>query len=100
MWAETTGAIVASLGVLSGLFLWISKKPKDSVPSQPPEVTLGDGCSLNEEDEFDVIIVGAGISGISAAHALQEKCPNKVSVDFSSAPAPASSLLSLRGAQA
>jgi len=26
---------------------------------------------------FDVLIVGAGISGIGAAHHLQERCPNK-----------------------
>ncbi len=28
-------------------------------------------------DHFDVLIVGAGLSGIGAAHHLQDRCPNK-----------------------
>ncbi len=30
-----------------------------------------------EQTNFDVIVVGAGISGIGAGHHLQEQCPNK-----------------------
>ena len=30
-----------------------------------------------EQSNFDVIVVGAGISGIGAGHHLQEQCPNK-----------------------
>ena len=30
-----------------------------------------------EQLNFDVIVVGAGISGIGAGHHLQEQCPNK-----------------------
>src|SRR5262249_11930647 len=31
-------------------------------------------------EHFDVLIVGAGLSGIGAAHHLREKCPNKTFV--------------------
>jgi monooxygenase len=31
----------------------------------------------SEETLFDVLIVGAGLSGIGAAHHLQQRCPNK-----------------------
>ena len=30
-----------------------------------------------EQSNFDVIVVGAGISGIGAGYHLQEQCPNK-----------------------
>ena len=29
------------------------------------------------EEHFDVLIVGAGLSGIGAAHHLQQRCPGK-----------------------
>lgn len=35
---------------------------------------------MSEVEYFDVLIVGAGISGIGAAHHLQEQCPDKTFV--------------------
>ena len=29
------------------------------------------------QEHYDVVVVGAGISGISAGYHLQEKCPNR-----------------------
>jgi cation diffusion facilitator CzcD-associated flavoprotein CzcO len=31
----------------------------------------------NSTKHFDVLIIGAGISGISAAYFVQDRCPNK-----------------------
>ena len=39
--------------------------------------TVTDLHSGSAAEHFDVLIVGAGISGIGAAHHLQEKCPDK-----------------------
>ena len=46
----------------------------------PPETlttTPGPGAAPGEPERVDVLIVGAGISGIGAAHHLQERCPGK-----------------------
>ena len=32
---------------------------------------------MNETEHFDVLVVGAGISGIGAAYHLQKHCPGK-----------------------
>jgi cation diffusion facilitator CzcD-associated flavoprotein CzcO len=37
----------------------------------------GNGSDPTEPERVDVLIVGAGISGIGAAHHLQERCPGK-----------------------
>jgi monooxygenase len=39
--------------------------------------TPGNGSDPTEPERVDVLIVGAGISGIGAAHHLQERCPGK-----------------------
>ncbi len=46
----------------------------------PPETltkTPGRGPDPSEPERVDVLIIGAGISGIGAAHHLQERCPGK-----------------------
>ncbi|HVX33867.1 MAG TPA: NAD(P)/FAD-dependent oxidoreductase [Solirubrobacterales bacterium] len=39
--------------------------------------TPGNGSAPSEPERLDVLIVGAGISGIGMAHHLQERCPGK-----------------------
>ena len=34
-------------------------------------------ATTQEQTDFDVLIVGAGISGIGEAYHLQQQCPNK-----------------------
>jgi len=41
------------------------------------EIELRESVELSDKAEYDVVIVGAGLSGISAAHALETTCPNK-----------------------
>ena len=46
----------------------------------PPETltqTPGAGADPAEPERLDVLIIGAGLSGIGAAHHLQERCPGK-----------------------
>jgi monooxygenase len=46
----------------------------------PPETltqTPGQGAGPGEPEQVDVLIIGAGLSGIGAAHHLGERCPGK-----------------------
>jgi len=46
----------------------------------PPETltqTPGGGADPAEPERLDVLIIGAGLSGIGSAHYLQERCPGK-----------------------
>ncbi|MBS1679438.1 MAG: NAD(P)/FAD-dependent oxidoreductase [Actinobacteria bacterium] len=45
--------------------------------SETLTTTPGNGSDPAEPERVDVLIVGAGISGIGAAHHLQERCPGK-----------------------
>jgi cation diffusion facilitator CzcD-associated flavoprotein CzcO len=47
------------------------------VNSETLTKTPGPGPDPAEPERIDVLIVGAGISGIGAAHHLQERCPGK-----------------------
>ncbi|HCX67744.1 MAG TPA: FAD-containing monooxygenase EthA, partial [Rhodobiaceae bacterium] len=42
--------------------------------------TLTKPAAGQKTEHFDVLIVGAGISGIGAAYHLQEQCPDKTFV--------------------
>lgn len=42
-----------------------------------PSISNNDVTPPNESGHFDVLIVGAGISGIGAAYELKHQCPNK-----------------------
>jgi hypothetical protein len=72
------------VGGLSGfavLFLALSKKPAPRVPQE--EVQLSAPTQVENGAFYDIVIVGAGISGISAAYEFLKRCPNKVSQKFS-----------------
>ncbi|MCW2978913.1 MAG: NAD(P)/FAD-dependent oxidoreductase [Solirubrobacterales bacterium] len=46
----------------------------------PPETltqTPGGGADPAEPERLDVLVIGAGLSGIGSAHYLQERCPGK-----------------------
>jgi cation diffusion facilitator CzcD-associated flavoprotein CzcO len=47
------------------------------VPPETLTTSPGAGAEPGEPERVDVLIVGAGISGIGAAHHLQERCPGK-----------------------
>ena len=42
--------------------------------------TLDDAAATGGTEHFDVLIVGAGISGVGAAYHLQEQCPERTFV--------------------
>jgi cation diffusion facilitator CzcD-associated flavoprotein CzcO len=42
-----------------------------------PSEEMPDGATNRVTAEFDVLVVGAGLSGIGAGYHLQDKCPNK-----------------------
>jgi monooxygenase len=47
------------------------------LPSETLTQTPGEGADPAEPERVDVLIIGAGISGIGAAYHLQERCPGK-----------------------
>jgi cation diffusion facilitator CzcD-associated flavoprotein CzcO len=50
-----------------------SVQRSDAPSPQAPEETM----SASTPSEFDVVVVGAGISGIAAGHYLQRECPDR-----------------------
>jgi hypothetical protein len=48
--------------------------PRGAAPAWSPQPARGN-MSASTPAEFDVVVVGAGISGIAAAHYLQRECP-------------------------
>ncbi len=66
---ETTGG---SRGSATWCTRWPSASGTRSVKESAPAVKRG-----RRMEHFDVIVVGAGISGIGAAYHLQSKCPTK-----------------------
>ena len=60
-------------------FMVITKKPAQPPTKNPvEEVQLKPSCKITDGQHVPVIIVGAGISGISSAYELQKACPGKV----------------------
>jgi monooxygenase len=51
--------------------------PPASTSTPPPMAAADPSCAPAAFEHTDVVVVGAGISGIAAGHYLQEKCPNK-----------------------
>jgi len=47
-----------------------------NIPVKDPQATPAKSVDASQT-HFDVLIVGAGVSGIGAAHHLQEQCPDK-----------------------
>ena len=54
---------------------FLSALPIDWLHQRSDNPTVGERSCRNEH--FDVLIVGAGLSGIGAGYHLQEKCPGK-----------------------
>jgi cation diffusion facilitator CzcD-associated flavoprotein CzcO len=47
------------------------------VPPETLTTSTGPSAEPSEPERIDVLIIGAGISGIGAAHHLQQRCPGK-----------------------
>lgn len=64
---------------LSFLVFFIVFSRRAKINTNVEELQLCESVTVDDNSNFDVVIIGAGISGISAAHGLQKQCPNKVS---------------------
>ena len=71
MWWWALGILVVLVLVL----VFSSKKNQLIIK----EVELASSLEVKNNDEFDVVFIGAGLSGISAAHGMITRCQKKVS---------------------
>ena len=59
------------------LFFYITRRiPLKVTPVE--EIELAPSLEIGDKTEYDIIIVGAGISGVSAAHTYLKNNPKKV----------------------
>ena len=59
---------------------WATKErtsPAEVAQTMPDAVILHSPAANAKTEHFDVLIVGAGISGIGGAYHLQQQCPGK-----------------------
>lgn len=77
---STTGSAyyyAGALGLMTLAYVAFKKSARTDAPI--PNVQLSKSFQLENDSHFDVVIIGAGISGISAAYELIKRTPNKVS---------------------
>ena len=66
------------LGFIVLVLLFAKYFGKEPSEKSIKDVTLAPSKEIENNNYFDVIIIGAGLSGISAAHALITHCSKKV----------------------